>query len=137
MKKWQKIISVIIGGAIGICLAISLICIFDSKDSSPRLLSMSKFDSGYAEMLFIDQGAWGSYVELKIYDYDMKLMESIFMRSEDTTPSLDSIIGKDVYISYQNLPGNDSILEHERCLLGESLRGKDKLKYNYHFRNIQ
>ena len=66
MKKWQKIISVIIGGAIGICLAISLICIFDSKDSSPRRLSMSKFDSGYAEMLFIDQGAWGSYVELKI-----------------------------------------------------------------------
>ena len=79
---------------------------------------MSKYDSGYAEMLFIDQGAWGSYVELKIYDFDMKLMESIFMRSEDAIPSLDSIKGKDVYISYQNFPSNDSILEHDRCVLG-------------------
>lgn len=99
-KRWLKVICVIIGGAISICLVISLICIFDSKDSSPHRLSMSKYDSGYAEMLFIDQGAWGSYVELKIYDFDMKLMESIFMRSEDAIPSLDSIKGKDVYISY-------------------------------------
>ena len=127
----------IIGGAISICLVISLICIFDSKDSSPHRLSMSKYDSGYAEMLFIDQGAWGSYVELKIYDFDMKLMESIFMRSEDAIPSLDSIKGKDVYISYQNLPSNDSILGHDRCVLGESLWSKDKLKYNYHFRSIR
>lgn len=95
---------------------------------------MSKYDSGYAEMLFIDQGAWGSYVELKIYDFDMKLMESIFMRSEDAIPSLDSIKGKDVYISCQNLPSNDS---HDRCVLGESLWSKDKLKYNYHFRSIR
>ena len=73
----------------------------------------------------------------KIYDFDMKLMESIFMRSEDAIPSLDSIKGKDVYISYQNLPSNDSILGHDRCVLGESLWNKDKLKYNYHFRSIR
>lgn len=98
---------------------------------------MSKYDSGYAEMLFIDQGAWGSYVELKIYDFDMKLMVSIFMRSEDAIPSFDSIKGKDVYINYQNLPSNDSILGHDRCVLGESLWSKDKLKYSYHFRSIR
>ena len=53
------------------------------------------------------------------------------------TPTIDSINGKDVYISYRNFPRNNSILTYDRGMLGESLIDQDKLKFNYHFRNIK
>lgn len=53
------------------------------------------------------------------------------------TPTIDNINGKDVYISYRNFPRNDSILTYDRVMLGESLIDHDKLRFNYHFRNIK
>ncbi len=63
--------------------------------------------------------------------------ESIHIRAEDATPTIDSIKGKDVYVSYHNFPWNDTILTYDRVMLGESLIAHDKLKFNYHFRNIK
>lgn len=107
-----------------------------SHDALRRVASIN-FDGGQAELVVIGQGAWGEYADLRIYDNDAVLIESISIRSEDATPSIDSIVSKDVYVSYRNFPGADSILSYNKVLLGESLLEHDKLTFNYHFRNIK
>lgn len=108
----------------------------DSHDVPQRVRSIS-FDGGQAELVIVDQGAFGSYAELRIYNTEAEHIESIYFRTEDATPTIDSINGKDVYISYRKFPWNDSILTYDRVMLGESLIDHDKLKFNYHFRNIK
>lgn len=108
----------------------------DSHDVPQRVESIS-FDGGQAELVIVDQGAFGSYAELRIYNTEAEHIESIYFRTEDATPTIDSINGKDVYISYRKFPWNDSILTYDRVMLGESLIDHDKLKFNYHFRNIK
>lgn len=108
----------------------------DSHDVPQRVRSIS-FDGGQAELVIVDQGAFGSYAELRIYNTEAEHIESIYFRTEDATPTIDSINGKDVYISYRKFPWNDSILTNDRVMLGESLIDHDKLKFNYHFRNIK
>ena len=107
-----------------------------SHDALRRVASIN-FDGGQAELVIIEQGAWGEYAALSIYDSDAVLIEGISIRSEDATPSIDSIVSKDVYVSYRNFPSADSILSYDRVLLGEPLLEYDKLKFNYHFRNIK
>ena len=107
-----------------------------SHDVLRRVASIN-FDGGQAELVIFDQGAWGEYADLRIYGNDAVLIESISIRSEDATPSIDSIVSKNVYVSYRNFPYTDSILSYDRVLLGESLIEHDKLKFNYHFRNIK
>ena len=108
----------------------------DSHDVPQRVESIS-FDGGQAELVIVDQGAFGSYAELRIYNKEAEHIESIYFRAEDATPTIDSINGKDVYICYRKFPWNDSILTYDRVMLGESLIDHDKLKFNYHFRNIK
>lgn len=108
----------------------------DSHDVPQRVRSIS-FDGGQAELVIVDQGAFGSYAELRIYNTEAEHIESIYFRTEDATPTIDSINGKNVYISYRKFPWNDSILTYDRVMLGESLIDHDKLKFNYHFRNIK
>jgi len=50
-----------------------------------------------AELYFEDQGAWGSYITLVISGLDESAKETIYIRAEDSKPTLDSIVGKDVY----------------------------------------
>ena len=107
----------------------------DSHDVPQRVESVS-FDGGKAELVVFDQGAFGSYADLRIYNSEAEHIESISIRTEDATPTIDSIKGKDVYVSYRKFPGGDSILPYDRVMLGESLIEHDKLKFNYHFRNI-
>lgn len=107
-----------------------------SHDALRRVASIN-FDGGQAELVLFDQGAWGEYADLRIYDNDAVLIESISIRSEDATPTIDSIVSKEVYVSYRSFPGADSILSYNRVLLGESLLEHDKLTFNYHFRNIK
>ena len=107
-----------------------------SPDVPQRVESIS-FDGGQVELVSFDQGAFGSYAELRIYNTEAEHIESIYFRTEDATPTIDSINGKDVYISYRKFPWNDSILTYDRVMLGESLIDHDKLKFNYHFRNIK
>ena len=108
----------------------------DSNDVPQRVESIS-FDGGKAELVIFDQGAFGSYADLRIYNSEAEHIESISIRTEDATPTIDSIKGKDVYVSYRNFPWNDTILTYDRVMLGESLIDHDKLKFNYHFRNIK
>lgn len=107
-----------------------------SRDTMRRVGSIN-FDGGQAELVVVEQGTFGSYADLRIYNSEAEHIESISIRAEDSLPSLDSIIGKDVYVSYRNFPGSDSILSYDRVLLGESLIDHDKLKFNYHFFNIK
>lgn len=107
-----------------------------SHDALRRVASID-FDGGQAELVVFDQGAYGEYADLRIYGNDAVLIESISIRSEDATPTIDRIVSKDVYVSYRNFPYTDSILSYDRVLLGESLLKHDKLKFNYHFRNIK
>ena len=86
-----------------------------------------------AELYFEDQGAWGSYVALEISGLDESAEETISIRAEDCKPTLDSIIGKDVYISYRDFPSKNKNLH----LLGEALLRQYSLKYTYHFTNLK
>lgn len=72
-----------------------------------------------------------------LHNSEAEHIESIHIRAEDATPTIDSIKGKDVYVSYHNFPWNDTILTYDRVMLGESLIAHDKLKFNDHFRNIK
>ena len=107
-----------------------------SHDVPQRVESIS-FDGGQVELVIFDQGAFGSYADLRIYNSESEHIESISIRTEDSTPTIDSIKGKDVYVSYRNFPWNDTILTYDRVMLGESLIEHDNLKFNYHFRNIK
>lgn len=108
----------------------------DRHDAPQQVRSIS-FDGGQVELIIFDQGAYGSYADLRIYNSEAEHIESISIRTEDATPTIDSIIGKDVYVSYHHFPGDDSILPYNRVLLGESLLEHDNLEFNYHFRNIE
>ena len=108
-----------------------------NRHDVPQLIESISFDGGQAELVIVDHGAFGSYAELRIYNKEAEHIESIYFRAEDATPTIDSIKGKEVYISYSNFPLNDSILTYDRVMLGESLIDHDKLKFNYHFRNIK
>ena len=108
-----------------------------NRHDVPQLIESISFDGGQAELVIVDQGAFGSYAELRIYNKEAEHIESIYFRAEDATPTIDSIKGKEVYVSYRNFPWNDSILTYDRVMLGESLIDHDKLKFNYHFRNIK
>lgn len=107
-----------------------------NRDAMRRIGSIN-FDGGQAELIVVEQGAFGSYADLRIYNSEAEHIESIYIRAEDSTPTIDSIIGKDVYVSYRNFYSNDSILTYDRVMLGESLIDHDKLKFNYHFFNIK
>ncbi len=108
-----------------------------SKNQSHVVPQQISFNGGQAELVIFDQSAYGSYADLRIYNSEAEHIESIHIIAEDATPHLDSIIGKDVYVSYHGFPGYDSILPYDRVLLGESLLEHDNLKFNYHFRNIK
>ena len=104
---------------------------------APQRIGFISFNGGQAELVIFDQGAFGSYADLRIYNSETEHIESISIRTEDTTPTIDSIKGKDVYVSYRKFPGGDSILPYDRVMLGESLIDHGKLKFNYHFRNTK
>lgn len=107
-----------------------------SHDAQHRIGFIS-FNGGQAELVIFNQSAIGLYADLRIYNSEAEHIESIHIRAEDATPTIDSIKGKDVYVSYLKFLGGDSILPYDRVMLGESLIDHDKLKFNYHFRNIK
>lgn len=107
-----------------------------SRETSQQVGFIS-FNGGQAELVIFDKSAYGSYADLRIYNSEAEHIESIHIGAEDAIPTIDSIIGKDVYVSYHKFPGGDSILPYDRVLLGESLLEHDNLKFNYHFRNTK
>ena len=107
------------------------------SQDAPHRIGFISFNGGQAELVIFDQGAFGAYADLRIINSKAEHIESISIRAEDATPTIDRIKGKDVYVSYRNFPWNDTILTYDRVMLGESLIDHDKLKFNYHFRNIK
>lgn len=124
---------------IQIGLFVFSVALFGSSHRSEyvsRQICSTTFNGGYAEVLFVEQGKQGrAYSELTIYDINMEQVESIFMRAESAIPSLDSIVGTDVYISYRRFPCSDSTLSYDKVMLDESFLDYGKLKFNYHFKN--
>lgn len=136
MKPWHKIIGVTVFTImfmIGMfMIGLHLAC---TRTSVPPLQTYIK-DHVYAELYYVDQGAWGSYVKLEISELNGSSEETISIRSEDSKPTLDSIVGKDVYISYRDFPGKKhTTLQLHEVLLGDALLRQDSLKYAYHFNN--
>ena len=117
--------------------ATALFGTFHQSSETMRRVGAINFEGGQAELIVVEQGAFGSYADLRIYNSEAEHIESIYIRAEDSMPTIDSIIGKDVYVSYRNFYSNDSILTYDRVMLGESLIDHDKLKFNYHFFNIK
>ena len=117
--------------------AAALFGISYQSSETMRRVGAINFDGGQAELIVVEQGAFGSYADLRIYNSEAEHIETIYIRAEDSMPTIDSIIGKEVYVSYRNFYSNDSILTYDRVMLGESLIDHDKLKFNYHFINIK
>lgn len=107
-----------------------------SNDAMQRVGSIN-FDGGQAELVVVEQETVDSYADIRIYNDKAEHIESISIRTADAMPTLDSIIGKDVYVSYRNFPGGDSIFSYEIVMLGKSLIDRNKLKFNYHFFNLK
>lgn len=107
-----------------------------SNDAMRRVGSIN-FDGSQANLVVVEQETVDSYADIRIYNNKAEHIESISIRAADATPTLDSIIGKDVYVSYRNFPGGDSILSYEIVMLGKSLIDRNKLKFNYHFFNLK
>ena len=107
-----------------------------SHDSS-QIIGGINYADGQVELVLVNQDESGPYAELKIFNSHDELVESITIRAGEAMPEVDSIKGKDIFVSYPDFPCGDSILPYDRILLGESLIEKDRLKFNYHFRIIK
>lgn len=121
--------------AIGFILIVIsvIVCLYCIGGHAKILL----YEDDRVDLFYEDQGAFGSYATIFIYD-DMGLLEEkINLRSEDCKPQFDSIVGYDVYISYTNFPSTDTILKYGSVVLGDALFRQDSLKYRYHFRNMK
>lgn len=118
-------------------LAVVLFNNTPQSNYTSRPVAFIRFDGGIAELLIIKHSAAGPYAKLNIYSSEAEHIESISMRTYNTIPSIDSIVAKNVYISYRNFPANDSILSLDMVLLGESLLNHNSLMHKYHFKNIK
>ncbi|MFG6425835.1 MAG: hypothetical protein K1W14_05505 [Muribaculaceae bacterium] len=105
--------------------------------STPARTRTYLYESECADLYYEKQGAFGTSATLEIYNETGAIDEKIGLRSEDVKPQLDSIVGKDVYVSYQDFPSADTILKFEKVVLRDALFRQGSLKYRYHFRNIK
>ncbi|MBW3519572.1 hypothetical protein [Flavobacterium sp. NKUCC04_CG] len=86
----------------------------------------------------IEQGAFGETINLRICDGNNSLIEEIHIRGEDSKPKLDSVFGKNLYISYiypSSIHEEGEIFEipFNNVVLGDGLFNKDVLKFKYFF----
>ncbi|MCP1995518.1 hypothetical protein [Flavobacterium sp. HSC-61S13] len=86
----------------------------------------------------IEQGAFGESINLKICDENNSIIEEINIRGEDSQPKLDSVFGKNLYISYRypsSIHEEGVIFEipFNNVVLGDGLFNKDVLKFKYFF----
>ncbi|ASZ11257.1 hypothetical protein KTO58_18905 [Chitinophaga pendula] len=91
-------------------------------------------------LTYIDQGAPGGYVKLRICNKQNIVVKEVSTRGEDYYPAIDSIKGENVYMHYEmptsQIVGEITILSNKNVFLGETLLNRDKLKYEYFFLNI-
>ena len=121
--------------AAGIILIIIVIIVGLHLASTRPLICL--YEDDRIDLFYKEQGAFGSSAILRVCDEIGIIEEEIGLRSEDVKPQFDSIVGKDIYISYKDFPSTDTILKYENIVLGDALFRQDSLKYRYHFRNMK
>lgn len=113
-------------------LFFSCILLIGCKKKTPILQHFITQDGIEVTTEYVDQGAYGSYVEVSL-EKDGLPPEVIFLRSEDAKPMVDSLVDNIIYIHYDGYPSKDSILQPQRVLLGESLF--NNFGYQFHISN--
>ena len=86
----------------------------------------------------IEQGALGEIISLKICSGNNNIIEEIYIRGEDSKPKLDSVVGKNIYISYiyPSSIQKDGVkfeIPFNNIVLGDGLLNKETLKFKYFF----
>lgn len=113
--KTIEIIIQVVSGIIFLCTIL-----VGCKENPIILQRFENQDNIEVKVSYIDQGAFGSYVEISLRKENHP-SEVLFLRSEDAKPVVDSVKNNIVYIHYDRFPSIDSILNPEKVLLGESL----------------
>ncbi|NTS44040.1 hypothetical protein HRG84_24385 [Flavisolibacter sp. BT320] len=107
-----------------------ILFLFNSSDEG-KLLQSYLGQNEIVRTYLVDQGAFGRNVTLAIFDKDdNRLLEEIGLRGEDYLPTIDSIVGTNIYIHY-SFPVEDKTLDFKAVALGEALLSPEKLKYKY------
>lgn len=79
----------------------------------------------------VDHGASGYSVTLTICDKaDNRLLEEIGLRGESYLPTIDSVVGSNIFIHY-SFPEEEKKLDFDDVALGKALLSPEKLKYKY------
>lgn len=112
----------------------------DNISSEEKLLQEYGTSTGHMRLTYIDQGALGGYVKLRICDKRNILVEEVSMRGEDYYPIIDSVKDENVSLHYEmptsQIVGEVTTLNKQNVFLGETLLNRDKLKYKYCFSNV-
>ena len=99
-----------------------------------KILSTYSDNTNKAKIIQKDDGAFGYSGILKVQKNDKKVIyEEIGLRAEDFLPKIDSVIGDNVYISYDLI--SESKIEFKDVVLGNALIDNKNLIFNYHFTN--
>ncbi|WP_207431476.1 hypothetical protein [Sabulibacter ruber] len=104
------------------------------------LIQELKSTANIIKLTKVEQGAFGSTINLKVCDSSNILIEQIGLRGEDYLPTVDSITGKKIFIHYSfpencNSGPTEKGLKFESVVLGEALLDSSSLKFSYTFMN--
>ncbi|RNI28912.1 hypothetical protein EFA69_12765 [Rufibacter immobilis] len=133
LKKFSFLVAVLL---IGCSEAKDCDCIGDNE----IMIQEASSNKLITQLSRVDHGAFGYDVTLKVCDTSKKLIEAIGLRGEDYLPSIDSIVGKTIYLHYSfpsrhNSKPIDRDIEFESVALGEALIHSESLQFNYIIRN--
>ncbi|AKQ45374.1 hypothetical protein TH63_06550 [Rufibacter radiotolerans] len=109
-------------------------------DYNEVLIQELKSSANIIKLTKVEQGAFGSTINLKVCNTSNMLIEEIGLRGDDYLPTIDSITGKKIFIHY-SFPSNnnsdpiDRDLKFESVALGEALLDSSSLRFSYMFKN--
>jgi hypothetical protein len=109
-------------------------------DNNETLIQELKSTANIIKLTKVEQGGFGSIINLKVYDSTNILIEEIALRGENYLPTVDSITGKNIFIHYSfpenhNSGPTDKDLKFESVVLGEALLDSSSLRFSYTFKN--
>ncbi len=105
------------------------------KETRGKVIQMYTSANEVVRTYQVDHGASGYSITLTICDKnDNQFLEEISLRGEDYLPTIDSIIGTNIYIHY-TFPTVDKPLDFKAVALGDALLFPEKLQYKYIVRN--
>lgn len=135
MKSILKLVIVIITTVLFFGSCSNKECNCDINSNS----NIQKFDTPDYIILLnsIDHGSFGITCKMRICDKKNNLKEEIDLRGDDSFPKLDSVVNKNIYVSYVYRTSNQEKLPFkipfENIVLGDGLLNKDNLEFKYFF----